>query len=624
MFRNVIVLIILLGNASCIFSQPLTPVSVQIQMRDDKFLAADVYIPQPQQPRPTILIQTPYNKNLYRWSLPLGFGVLPDLSPYNFVIVDWRGFYGSAAAFVAQYDRGLDGYDCIEWITQQSWSNGEIGTWGPSALGKIQFMTAKHQHPAHKCMVPLVASPEYLYEEYYPGGVYREEYVEQLDALGYGMSTTLMAHPYYDFVWQYTQNQNNYPQLISIPCLMISGWFDHDANMKIDYHKKLCNEAESSVRDKQWLIMGPWVHGGHGSSMVGSDQQGELSFPEAAGVSDVAALKFFGYYLLNAYNAWESTPKVQYFLMGENIWLDAEEWPPPGEIQVENYYLTETGELRKNIVLPSNSFSGFSYDPRDPSPTWGGPTLRNDLLQGPYDQVEMVESRNDILVFTTSQLSEDVVVIGRPRVRLYVSSNCADTDIAVRLTDVYPDGSSILLLDDIFRMRFLNGFSEQDVSFLQTGTIYEVEIEMSDIAICFQAGHYIRLDITGSNWPRFQRNKNTDAAPFAAGDTLISNTRVYHQTNAASCIELPISFQNIIKDIPANSIDVYPNPANNRIYLKSSSNCIIRNVELYDIQGEKRITSAENSIDISTVLPGIYFLKIFTDDGVIGKRFIKY
>ncbi len=619
-----LLLLLFCSQAFFVAAQPLTPLTVNIEMRDTKLLAADVYIPQPQVPRPTILIQTPYNKNLYRWGLPLGYGVNVNECPYNIVVVDWRGFYGSVSAAVAQYDRGLDGYDCIEWIVQQDWSNAKIGTWGPSALGKIQFMTAKHQHPAHICAVPVVASPEYLYSEYYQGGVYREEFVQQLDALGYGMSTVLMANPYFNFVWQYTQNQNNYPQLIAIPCLMIGGWYDHDTYMKTDFYNKLRNQAHESVRDQQWLMMGPWVHGGHGAVQVGSSQQGELYYPEAESFSTMAASNFLAYYLLDADNNWQASPRVQYFLMGANEWMSSDTWPPEDETTPVKYYFTPGLGLRTDIVLPQNSSSLYVYDPEDPSPTHGGATLRNDLLQGPYDQGQVVEERGDILIFTSSQLMQPLVVKGRPRLKLFVSTDCRDTDVAVRLTDVYPDGRSMLLLEGIHRLRFDGGFWAADTTFPVPGEIREIDIELYDIAIAFGEGHRIRVDITGSNWPRYQRNKNTTAAPFEAGDTLVANNMVYHQSAHSSYLELPVVLSNEISNSPTECLSVYPNPGSGKIYIAGIQHDLIKTITVFTVQG-KPVSEHNycNSIDVSALKEGLYMLRIETENTVLFLRFFK-
>ena len=189
----------LCGFLYAAFAQ-LNPLAVNIPMRDGKVLAADIYLPNNDSlPRPTILIQTPYNKNFYHGlGLPIEVGFNINTSPFNFVIADWRCFYGSAAACTTSMNRGEDGYDCVEWIAQQQWSNDSVGTWGPSALGLIQFQTAK-ENPLHlTCCVPIVAGMRTDYQKYFPGGVYRTEYVQMLDALGYRLSTILLAHPVHD------------------------------------------------------------------------------------------------------------------------------------------------------------------------------------------------------------------------------------------------------------------------------------------------------------------------------------------------------------------------------------------------------------------------------------------
>jgi hypothetical protein len=455
-----------------LFSQPLSPQVVSIEMRDTKLLAADVYVPAGTAQRPTILIQTPYNKFYYRFSLPLNVGINIDDSPYNFVIVDWRGFYGSAAAAVAGMNRGEDGYDVIDWIVAQDWSDGTVGTWVASALGKLQYETAREQHPSHICACPLVAGPEFFYQTSYPNGAYRTEYVEQLDALGYGMSTTLLANPHYNGTWQYIENLNYYPEEIKIPMLMIGGWYDHTTEEMIKYFDAIQQNSPVGIADQHRLLMGPWAHGGFGPTQVGTIQQGDLEFPEAAGWSNDKAVEFFAYYLGMADNGWLTfNPTIQYFQMGDMTWQETEVWPPLGLIP-EKFYLNLDGSLNISSPAEANSFSEIVYDPRDPSPTIGGETLNEDLLQGPYDQAPVVELRDDILVFTSEELTNPVKHIGNVKVKLFVSSDRLDTDFAVRLCDVYPDNRSMILRDNIFRMRFRDGFTVNDTNFMQAGQIY--------------------------------------------------------------------------------------------------------------------------------------------------------
>ena len=609
------------------YSQPLQPTEVSIEMRDNKFLAADLHIHSDLNPRPVILIQTPYNKNLFRYGLPLGVGINFANSHYNFVIVDWRGFYGSASAMVSQPKRGEDGYDIIEWISNQGWCNGKVGTWGPSALGKIQYETAKEQHPAHICAVPLVASPEFLYQSYYPNGVYRKEYLDQLDALGYGLSAIILANPHFNNTWNFIQNNNFYPQSINIPMLLIAGWYDHNIEEMLKYFADMRNLSHISVKNKHKLLVGPWAHGGFGMAHVGTEQQGELFFAEAAGYSNQKANDFFDFYLREIDNMWESnSPVINYFQMGEMTWNSAENWPPL-DFDDFKFYLHQNGNMNYNLPENDNSFSEIIYDPRDPSPTIGGATLRNDLLQGPYDQSLLVESRDDIITYTTEVLQYPFRLVGKPTVKLFVASNRTDTDFAIRLCDVYPDNRSILLSEGIFRMRFRNGFTINDTSFINPGTIYEIDIELPNTAHTFMPGHSIRLNISSSNYPRFDNNLNNGGAMYVAGDTLVADNRLYHNFTNSSRLILPgetitYSFEN-----KHNDISIFPVPAGSNEILSIEHIEIIKAIIVYDLEG--RIVMLENNINenslklnLNSFKIGVYHLRIITERDSFSGRFI--
>ncbi|MDA3911349.1 MAG: CocE/NonD family hydrolase [Bacteroidales bacterium] len=615
-----------------LIAQPLSPTETNIPVRDGQTLAADIYIPQPEISRPTILIQTPYNKLFYRYSLPLGFGTDIDNSPYNFVIVDWRGFYASASAANAEVNRGEDGYDIIDWIKDQTWSDGKIGTWGASALGKVQFQTAKEQHPNHICAVPLVASPQMLYQEYYPNGVYREEYIEQLDALGYGMSTLLEAHPYYDLTWQYTENITFYPESIDIPMLMICGWFDHDSEFKIQYFQDLLANSPSEIAEQHKLLIGPWAHGGFGQAQVGSEQQGELFFPEAEGYSDEYALAFFDYYLLNAYNGWLSNPTIKLFHMGDMEWRSSEAWPLPNT--PETLYFQADGSLLNQIPELGDTCSSFLYYPQDPSPTIGGPTLRQDLLQGPYDQSIEVESRDDILIFDTPSLTESLSINGNIHVNLYVSSNRPDTDFAVRLCDVYPDGRSILLLDGIYRMRFRNGFEQTNESFMTAGEVYPIEIVLPSIAHSFLSNHKLRVDISSSNYPRFHRNINNGEALYSSGDTLTALNAVHHNADHSSSLLLPIKQSTSITNLKNKNIKIgnaFPNPASKQVFVPYQCPADMSVfIQITDISGRvvetKPLVKGHSLLELNldTYTPGMYQIKFtFGSKLVQSIKFVK-
>lgn len=574
------IIICFLLNAAFIFpvmSQMLIqPTFVDsVLMRDGNKLAVDVYIPDTSggETYPVILVQTPYNRLLYRTvGLPL-FGSSISTANYAMVIADWRCFYGSSAACAGNYDRAKDGYDLVEWIAARPWCNGKVGTWGPSALGRIQFMTARKRPPHLVCAVPLVAGPQYSYPEYYPGGVYRTEYVQQLDALGFGTSATILAHQTHDLVWTYSEATNFYPDSINIPVLMIGGWYDHNINVMMDFFAGIRQSSYMDVRDKHRLLMGPWTHGGHGNAGVGAPQQGELSYPNASGWSDSLALAHFDYYLRSVPNNWNTSPNIQYYQMGDNVWQSCASWPPSG-VSEFSLYLQNDGGITAPLPSGLNDYIELNYDPRNPSPTIGGSTLRADLEQGPYDQAPLVESRNDILVFTTEVLTANVVMKGKATIHLFVSSDRKDTDFAVRLTDVYPDNRSMLLSDGIARMRFRDGYTANDTSCMVPGQVYEIQIELPDMAVTFLSGHRIRLDISSSDYPRFDCNLNNGGAMYVAGDTLIATNKVFVSSNHASNIQLPLNgFYAGLPGLTLSSkpqVHISPNPASDFIRVNFS------------------------------------------------------
>lgn len=603
----------------------LNPEVDSIPMRDGKWLLADVYVPAGCTQCPAILIQTPYSRLPFRFSLPMGIGQQINNSPYAFVVVDWRGFYGSAAATVPNPNRGEDGYDCIEWISQQSWSDGKVGTWGPSALGKIQFETAREQHPSHICAVPMVASPRFAYEDYFPGGVYRTEYVEQLDALGYGLSATLLANPVKNTSWNFAYAQSNYPSSIQVPCLMIGGWYDHATDPVIDYFLALRNNSPLAVRDQHRLLMGPWAHGGNGSAYVGSLQQGELSYPEAASWSDSLAMIFFDYHLRGIANNWNNTPYVRYFQMGSNQWMDAPVWPPAG-VNAVKLYLQSDNSLSTQLPVNNNGFSTIVFDPEDPSPTHGGATLRQDLLQGPYDQSAVVESRNDVLVFESPVLGSDVVVKGKIRARLFVASDRTDTDFAVRITDVYPDGRSMLIGDGIRRMRFRNGYTAADTSAIVPGQIYPIDVEIMSTANTFLSGHRIRVDITSSNYPRYDVNLNNGGTMYVAGDTLVANNVVYHNSVQSSYVEFQMEdFIGSVVEEGVENFNLYPNPANEFLYIEPKTEGS-KEWTVYDLYGRAIKSGKINSphaIRVDDLNPGMYLIAFKDEDKRVVLKWIK-
>jgi len=537
--------------------------STWIPMRDGEYLAADVYSPDTAQPFPVILIKTPYNKLWYQiLGLPL------DTDDYTFIIVDWRGFYGSSGAAVENPNYGEDGYDCVEWIAQQSWCNAKIGMWGISALGGIQYNTAR-EHPPHLlCGIPIVADYMEYYQRYFCGGAMRTEYVQTLQMLGFDIDL-LLEHPIRDLFWILLEFFSNYPQEIDVPMLLMGGWYDHHSYSYGIFRafNDLTTIGGVNGREHHKLIIGPWHH-----HHVGDTVQGQLEYPNAAGIPETEALGFLDYWLRDVPNGYDTLPSVRYFQMGTDEWQSSEAWPPDS-VSSTSYYLHPAGSL--SVVMPGQTYlpDTFYYDPRDPSPSIGGAGISIFLLHGPYDQRYQVENRDDAVIFSTAVLTEDLVVDGQVSVQLYVSSNCLDTDFTVRLCDVYPDGRSMLVLEGIRRMRFRESFEEEIL--MIPGEIYEVTIDLPNVGLTFVQGHRVRICISSSNYSRFDINLNNGDSLYVPGDTLIALNRIYHDVDYPSALILPVENPTGVEedviyfDEKSNNIilNISPNPFSKLTYI---------------------------------------------------------
>jgi predicted acyl esterase len=614
---RILLLFIFLGFK--VFSQMTPTYVVSIPMRDGKNLSADVYVPTGASTFSSILIQTPYNKTNFRNGLPLGYLQNLNSSPYAWVVVDWRGFYGSSSALVAQPNRGQDGYDVIDWIVAQTWSNGKVGTWGASALGGVQYNTMKENHPNHICAVPIVAQPQTAYDTYFYGGVLEKSRLAQLDALGYGLSTTVLANPYYSNAWQYTENTTWYPQNIHIPTLQIGGWYDHNVTDMLDWFPASRTLSDVSIRTKQWLLIGPWVHGGTGAARVGTSIQGELTYPDAEFKCDSMARDFFSFYLLNTPNNWESTPAITYYELGNNKWNHSD-LNSIETLVTQELKLSENNELLDGIGAGS---SAFLSDPRHPSPTIGGATLSSGLQQGPYNQTSL-DNRPDLVTFSTNELTNDISVSGRVKLDAYVSCNQPDTDLSVRLIDVYPDGRSMLINDGIKRLRFRNGYKITDESFMSVGNIYEVVIELPFVNYTWKAGHQLKIYVSGNNSTRWDVNLQNGGTMYAAGDTNTALIQLSHNQQYASklilpCEKLTLGLEREIRDL---DISVYPNPVKDKLHLNGKIE--FETFRILDIFGREVLKSQfSNEIEVDNLHSGVYFIVLNFGNKVKTIKFLK-
>jgi uncharacterized protein len=602
-------------------SQLIPTYVVSIPMRDGKFLAADVYVPESCTSCPTILIQTPYNKNSFRNGLPLGYLQNLQNSPYAWVVVDWRGFYGSISAAVSQPQRGEDGYDAISWIVSQEWSNGKVGTWGPSALGGIQYQTAQENHPNHTCAVPLVAHPQANYGGYFYGGVLEKAKLQTLDFLGYGLSTLILSNPYYNLFWQLAETSTWYPESINIPMLIIGGWYDFNIDKMIEWYEAVRTQANPLVQNKQWLQIGPWVHGGTGPAYVGSAQQGELMYTNAAFKSDSMARRFFEFYLLNQNNNWEASPKITYYELGKNLWASSNSTSIAAS-STSPIFLNANGTLSPQMGTGSTSFES---NPNNPSPTLGGATLSAFLNQGPFDQISLA-SRSDVITFATGPLPNSVTISGVVKVTLQIECNQPDADIAIRLTDVYPDGRNMLINDGIRRMRFRNGYTQSDVALMAPGQVYSVEVELPFVNYTWQEGHALKIFISANSAIRWDVNLQNGGPMYVAGDALEAEIIVHHNDLNPSRIELPgsnlFTSANHIELKP--SLQLYPNPAEQIVFFSGD---IFSKVIVYNALGQfvfsRNMLPNEQFLNIEGLLPGIYIVRLKSDKGNYSTRLVK-
>ena len=523
---------------------------IQIPTRDRKFLAADLILPSKPGPHPVILMMTPYNRKTLGSLLadPNYKNGLFDHENYAYVLVDRRGFFGSKKArsrplqllmqgrdFLTQI--GDDGYDTVEWIAQQSWSNGKVGMWGPSALGRVQYEVAATRPPHLVCIVPVVSEYHYSYELYYWGGVRKNLYANLLGGAGYGVQRKSAKHQRLDAFWKKLGKYYK-PEKINVPVLMVAGWYDlYTEGMLINFND-IMKKGGPKAKQHSRIIIGPWSH-----TLVGMKRQGELDFP-AAQAADVQPIRqFYDYWLRGIGKDLSDTQqRFNYYQMGKNRWQQAASFPPPNA-KTSEFYLHSGGKLLPQASTVEKKLSTFTYDPADPSPTIGGtnaflPTdpQKKTIGSGPRDQRNKVMGRNDLLVFKSDKLLKDIDMVGTTKLKLFISSDAADTDFAVRLCDIHPDGRVMLVTDGIQRARLRNSLSTEEL--MQPGNIYPIAVRLSVTAHTFRKGHQIALLITSSNYPKFDLNKNLAKPDKGGARAIVAHNQVHHNRSHPSVLSI--------------------------------------------------------------------------------------
>jgi predicted acyl esterase len=534
--------------------------TVMVPMRDGVRLATDIYLPTIQTGRlPCIFMRTPYGKGsgLESWMTEL-----IELLQYAVAIQDMRGRYDSEGVdsvyFSDGWGRHRDGYDAVEWLAAQPWSNGKIGMIGASASGITQYFAAGAAPPHLSCCVVMVAASNLYEDAIFYGGEFQKALVTGwLEEIGdASLIPFFKSHhdsgPVYD-----TVNLTARFDSVNVPILHVSGWHDIFIQGVINAYSGIQDSGGPLARGRQKLLIGPWVHN------IQSTQCGELTFPG----SDVMA--FLGD-IINWYEFWlkgkssiQNIPTVRYYLMGDadrtggpgNRWITDTSWPPASK--TVPIYFRSGGGLTLEASGAAEPPEPFDFDPANPVPTAGGRNLS--IAAGSYDQ-RSVESRGDVLVYTTEPLDDSLVVAGRVRVRLWAGSDALDTDFTAKLCDVYPDGRSMLVADGILQARHRNSLEREEL--LTPGNVNEFTIDLWSTAIAFTPGHRIRVSISSSNDPRFEVNPNTGEPFGAATRTAVALQTVYHDALHPSAVELPVlngvPRQNSTMDLVLGQN--YPNP----------------------------------------------------------------
>ncbi len=491
---------------------------VMIPVGDGASLAATVVRPVATACRvPVVLVQTPYGRQNFVAEFlddPQAEHPLFHSLDYGVVVLDWRGYFGSAGAPPASLQRGYgdDGHDVIAWIAAQPWSDGNVGTWGVSALCRVQYQTAVKRPAALKAAVPIFCQQNYTYLETYPGGVIRREYMQFLGS--YFGAGVWEAHPTRDTWWTYAERL--YPVAdVAVPMLVVAGWFDLYNTGGIETWQALRAQGGGGARDAHRLLAGPWHHFASGGESTGLRPltEAELAWFDDTREIERWSLRFFDRHLRGIESQGWADPVV-FRRAGEDVWETADAWPPAGA-QERTWTLGADGALGDGPGSPGDVTLPVS--PFDPSPTIGGQTLLSGYDHGPTPQ-DAVLVRDDVTVFVTSPFGAPLRLAGAVRVELTASSSAVDADVAVRLTDVDQEGRHLLITDGIARLSLPSPFASRTLP--TPGTRVAVAVDLTNqVAWTLPIGHRLGLIVSGSNYARFDVNPH-DGGHFFTGTGL--------------------------------------------------------------------------------------------------------
>ena len=548
---------------------------VSVKMRDGVSLIADVYRPVSDEKFPVLLERTPYNR---AGSLRMA----NELASHGYIVVlqDTRGRFASGGEFYPFRNESADGFNTVEWAAKLDQSNGKVGMFGGSYVGATQMLAAMALPPHLVSIFPYVTASEYYDGWTYQSGALMQwfssswtsglaidtmrrqvdsaqapkEWVKTLPLQDYPLLKTpqpsslapyfrdWLSHERDDSYWQPWRVSDHYSQM-TVMGLHGGGWHDLFLKGSIKNFTGLQQQAATAAaRAGQRLVVGPWAH----APTSPEGKIGDVVFGKAA-VLDMTgtALKWFDYSLKGIKNEYSSGAPVRLFIMGDNVWRDEQEFPL-ARTRYAKYYLhstkganSVTGDGLLSLTSPmAEKADEFDYDPQNPVPTIGGRLCCGQAIPpGPADQ-RPNESRADVLVFSTPPLTEDMEVTGFISLELYASTSAVDTDFTALLVDVDESGYARFLTDGIVRARYRE--STKNATEVVPGKIYKYTIDLWATANVFKAGHRIRLYVSSSNFPRFNRNLNTGEDIIASTRSVQAHQTIYHDRDHNSALVLPV------------------------------------------------------------------------------------
>jgi putative CocE/NonD family hydrolase len=567
--------------------------NLPLMLRDGTFTYVDVFRPDAAGPFPGLLQRTPYDKSSPMSRVESLDAVRAAMSGYAVVIQDVRGRHSSDGEFTPFVDEMNDGHDSVEWVSSQPWCNGKVGMYGTSYVGATQWLAAKGVPPSLVCIAPGLAASDYHEGCTWQGGAFQLGFnlswtmglttanwdhlanrlylstqlldmlieakdglaalysylpMNELPDLQYGIAPYYfewLEHPEYDDYWRRVSIEETY-RSITVPAYNIGGWYDIFLGGTIRNFSGMRDRGNTpNAREGQRLILGPWSHWGFSSGLTGDYTFGTRASPLYLDVQG-GMLRFFDRWLKGEDRTAAEDGPVRIFVMGKNVWRNEDEWPL-SRARPQRYYLHSKGganTLRGDGWLSpeppaEEPFDVYLYNPIDPVPTHGG-AVEGELglvFAGAFDQSQ-VEERQDVLVYTTPPLEQDTEVTGPVTVTLFASSTARDTDFTAKLVDVSPSGYAMNLTDGIIRARHRE--LRQPASLIEPDEIYEYTIDLWATSNVFKQGHRIRIEVSSSNFPRFDRNTNT-GEPIGSDTRFVSVLQtVHHSSDHPSHVLLPI------------------------------------------------------------------------------------